>query len=119
MMKFAAALALLAAGLAPSQTLADPGPIKPAATDGEWTGSRFKCEDGGDLTARFATQNARFVAIVDTGTGPHALPIVPWTGGPVRLTWTDGARTLTWSPGVQIMWMEGATHRMCGGGHKH
>ena len=41
-------------------------------------------------------------------------------GGPVVLTWSDGKHTLTWSPGVQIMWMDGPAHRMCGrGGHKH
>jgi hypothetical protein len=38
----------------------------------------------------------------------------------VVLTWSDGQHTLTWSPGVQIMWMDGATHRMCGRDeHKH
>jgi hypothetical protein len=80
----------------------------------------FKCEGGRDLTARFATQDARFVAIVDAGDGPHALTYVPFNGGgPVRLTWTDGVRTLTWSPGVQIMFADAAGHRMCGRGHGH
>jgi len=83
--------------------------------------TRFKCADGGELHARFANRDARLVAIVDSGDGPHALPIQPWSGaGPVKLTWSDGQRTLTWSPGVQIMWMDGAAHRMCGRGeHKH
>ena len=82
--------------------------------------TRFKCADGSDLTARFASRDARLVAIVDSGDGPHTLATVPWTSGPVRLTWSDGRRTLTWSPGVQIMWMDGASHRMCGrGGHDH
>lgn len=76
--------------------------------------TRFKCVAGGDVTAQFATQDTRLVAIVDAGEGPHALPHQPWTGGPPKLTWSDGQRTLTWSPGVQIMWVDGPTHRMCG-----
>ena len=86
-------------------------------------GTRFHCQDGGELIAHFETSKARFVAVVDAldGYGPHALPARPWTGGPVVITWSDGQRTLTWSPGVQIMWMDGASHRMCGsaGHHQH
>lgn len=85
-------------------------------------GTRFHCQDGGELIAHFETSQARFIAVVDAldGYGPHALPARPWTGGPVMITWSDGQRTLTWSPGVQIMWMDGATHRMCGrAGHHH
>lgn len=82
--------------------------------------TKFKCQSGGDLTAQFASRDDLFVAIVDAGDGPHALPAQPFEGGPIRLTWSDGRRTLTWSPGVQIMWMDGASHRMCGRGeHKH
>ncbi len=83
--------------------------------------TRFKCADGGELHARFAQRDAQLVAIVDSGDGPHALPIRPWGGsGPVRLTWSDGQRTLTWSPGVRIMWMDGDVHRMCGRAeHRH
>ena len=81
--------------------------------------STFRCQDGQNLSARFASRDARLYAIVDSGDGPHALAIVPWTGGPARMTWSDGRRTLTWSPGVQLMWMDGATHRMCGGGMHH
>lgn len=95
------------------ESVAD-SPPEPAKT-------KFKCQSGGDLTARFASRNDLFVAIVDAGDGPHALPVQPFQGGgPIRLTWSDGTRTLTWSPGVQIMWMDGASHRMCGRGeHKH
>ena len=82
--------------------------------------TRFKCADGGDITAQFSTRDARLVAIVDDGMGAHPLPIVPWTSGPPTLTWTDGRRTLTWSPGVQIAWRDGATRRTCGrGAHSH
>jgi hypothetical protein len=85
--------------------------------------TRFRCQDGGDLLARFATERGRLVAIVDAldGYGPHTLAWQPYEGGPVKLTWSDGQRTLTWSPGVQIMWMAADTHRMCGraGGHQH
>ena len=101
---------------APSLSMAQPtetAPLAPAVT-------RFKCQDGGELRARFATRNDQLIAIVDSGDGPHALPVTPWSGGPTKLTWTDGRRTLTWSPGVQIMWMDGTVHRMCGQGeHKH
>jgi hypothetical protein len=84
-------------------------------------GSIFKCEDGGELFAQFATENAQFVAIVQSGDGPHTLPVRPWTGGEPRITWSDGVRTLVWNPGVQLMWTEGAAHRMCGRemGHRH
>jgi hypothetical protein len=111
------ALALAATpGLAAAQSPAREAPLAEAAQ----AHTTFKCQDGGDLTARFATRDARFVAIVDAGDGPHALPAVAWTDGPVKLIWTDGRRTLTWSPGVQIMWMDGQVHRMCGRGeHRH
>jgi hypothetical protein len=113
------ALALLAA----APVSAQPGGGHHAAMAAEVAPAvtRFKCADGGDLTAQFASRDARLIAIVDSGDGPHALATVPWTGGgPVRLTWSDGKRTLTWSPGVQIMWMDGAFHRMCGRGeHRH
>lgn len=80
----------------------------------------FKCQDGSQLNARFDTRDDAFVAIVDAGDGPHALPARPQVPGPVKLVWSDGDRTLTWSPGVQIMWMDRAGHRMCGGaGHRH
>jgi hypothetical protein len=85
-------------------------------------GTRFHCQDGGEIIAHFETTRARFIAVVDAldGYGPHALDAKPWAGGPVMITWSDGQRTLTWSPGVQIMWMDGSTHRMCGrAGHHH
>jgi len=97
-------------------------PERPEAIESDQAPARttFKCEGGGDLTAQFASRDARLVAIVDAGDGPHALPIRPWTEGPAKLTWTDGRRTLTWSPGVQIMWMDGASHRACGRAeHRH
>jgi hypothetical protein len=77
-------------------------------------GSIFKCDDGGELFAQFTTQGRDFVAIVESGDGPHILPILPWTGGEPRITWSDGTRTLTWNPGVQLMWVDGPSHRMCG-----
>jgi hypothetical protein len=110
------ALALAAPGLASAQAdgARDPAPGTP--------GTRFRCQDGGDILARFASQDGRLVAIVDAfdGDGPHTLAWTPFTGGPIRLTWSDGRRTLTWSPGVQIMWMAADVHRMCGrAGHHH
>ena len=48
----------------------------------------------------------------------YTLPNQPPEPGPVQIVWSDGAHSLTWSPGVQLMWMSGATHLMCGrGGH--
>jgi hypothetical protein len=115
-----AAAALLAApGLCAAQTLAPDDQRDDSAV----ASTRFRCQDGGDLLARFATQRGRLVAIVDAldGYGPHTLAWRPYEGGPVILTWSDGERTLTWSPGVQIMWMAADTHRMCGraGAHSH
>lgn len=83
--------------------------------------SRFKCDNGGELTARFEPRDGGLVVRVEVAGRTHALAERPWTGGPAVLTWSDGARTLTWSPGVRIIWMDGATHRMCGraDGHKH
>jgi len=110
---------LVAPGLAAAQV---PSGGDPAVEDKTAT-SRFRCQDGGDLVARFVTDHGRLVAIVDAfdGAGPQTLTWTPYTGGPVHLTWTDGAHTLTWSPGVQIMWMAADVHRMCGraGGHHH
>jgi hypothetical protein len=115
----AAALVLAAPGLAAAQSLQGDDPRDGTAI----SSTRFRCQDGGDLLARFATQKGRLVAIVDAldGYGPHTLAWRPYEGGPVMLTWTDGERTLTWSPGVQIMWMAADAHRMCGraGGHSH
>ena len=122
----ALALAAVAAGghlsakPAPGESLA---PAGSAWTDetaaAEVPPTRFKCQAAGDLTARFDARGPKLLMIVDAGDGPHALPITPWDGGAVRLTWSDGQRTLVWSPGVQIMWMDGAEHRMCGGGMHH
>jgi hypothetical protein len=121
-----AALALAAAVTsAASSPTSSASATPPAAT---WTDetaaaqsppTHFKCQAGADLTARFDARGPKLLMIVDAGDGPHALPITPWDGGPVRLTWSDGQRTLIWSPGVQIMWMDGAEHRMCGGGMHH
>lgn len=112
---FIAAVVISGSTVALAQTSTDEtaSPAKPIST-------RFKCQDGGELSARFAISDATLVAIVESGDGPHALPVQPWTGGPAVLRWSDGQHTLTWSPGVQIMWMDGDTHRMCGRGeHRH
>jgi hypothetical protein len=121
-----AALAL-AAVVAGAQSSASPStsqaPAGSAWTDetaaAEVPPTHFKCQAGADLTARFDARGPKLLMIVDAGDGPHALPITPWDGGAVRLTWSDGQRTLVWSPGVQIMWMDGSEHRMCGGGMHH
>jgi hypothetical protein len=113
-----AGLCLIAA---PAAALADTAAGESAHDSAVAIATRFRCQDGGDLLARFATERGRLVAIVDAldGYGPHTLAWQPYEGGPVKLTWSDGERTLTWSPGVQIMWLAADTHRMCGraGGH--
>ena len=116
--------AVVASGHAPARApAAPPAPAASAWVDetaaAEAPPTRFKCQTGADLSARFDARGPKLLMIVDAGDGPHALPIAPWDGGAVRLTWTDGQRTLVWSPGVQIMWMDGAEHRMCGGGMRH
>jgi hypothetical protein len=120
----ALALAAVVAGAhspaAPAAASSAPAaPVWTDETPADTPPTRFKCQQGADLTARFDARGPKLLMIVDAGDGPHALPITPWDGGPVRLTWSDGQRTLVWSPGVQIMWMDGAEHRMCGGGMHH
>jgi hypothetical protein len=113
------ALALTAPGLAMAQPQPQP---ESAHEEAVAISTRFRCQDGGDILARFATERGRLVAIVDAldGYGPHTLAWRPYDGGPVKLTWSDGERTLTWSPGVQIMWMAADAHRMCGRAeHRH
>jgi hypothetical protein len=117
-------LGLLAAAViaAPQVSWADIEAGGSAHDEAVSVSTRFRCQDGGDLLARFATERGRLVAIVDAldGYGPHTLAWRPYDGGPVKLTWSDGERTLTWSPGVQIMWMAADTHRMCGRSeHRH
>lgn len=110
----------LAATSPPVQTPAPPAPSRLSAPAAErLPPGAFKCQDGGALVAQFENRGAVLVAVVDAGDGPHALPLRPWDGGEPQITWSDGKRTLTWSPGVQLMWMDGSAHRMCGGAHKH
>jgi hypothetical protein len=90
-----------------------------AADSGDREGSVFACENGHNMGILFATKNTNLVAIVDLGEGQHTLALKPWTGGEAQITWSDGQRTLTWSPGVQLMWMEGSNHLMCGRAEHH
>ena len=85
-------------------------------------GSTFKCQDGGELTARFDSEGTKQVAIVDTGKRTHTLPLRPWNAGEgPNVTWSDGRRTLIWSPGVQLRYSEGSAQRGCSrdGSHEH
>ena len=116
-MTTAALLFLAAIAATPGPTRLTPPPREASPPPAQ---TRFKCQAGGDLNAQFTSRDAKLIAIVDPGDGPHALPIKPWDGGPARIIWSDGKRTLTWNPGVQIMWMDGDQHRMCGRGeHQH
>jgi copper(I)-binding protein len=84
------------------------------------TGSAFRCSDGSKLVLSFVEQASSVSAQIWLRGELYTLPYQPPEPGPVRITWSDGAHSLTWSPGVQLMWMNGPTHLMCGrGGHKH
>lgn len=100
---------LLATGAPHAAPAADPPP------------ATFSCGEEHKLLARFDGDASGAFALVDAGDGPHRLAMQPWAGGGPDLRWSDGRRSLTWSPGVKLMWMDGATHLMCGrdGGHKH
>ena len=90
-----------------------------SAADGP-AGSVFKCDGGREMVAQFSTKGSQAIAVVDVGDGAHELTLLPWRGGAPQVMWGDGRRTLTWTPGVQLMWMDGSTHLMCGrGGHSH
>jgi hypothetical protein len=92
---------------------------QPANGGGDREGSVFACENGTNMGILFATKNTNLVAIVDMGEGQHTLALKPWKGGEAQITWSDGQRTLTWSPGVQLMWMDGSNHLMCGRAEHH
>lgn len=62
--------------------------------------------DGVDALIRVHGQNYR-------------LPAQPASTGEVKILWSDGSNSLTWSPGVQLMWMSGSAHLMCGRSHHH
>jgi len=89
------------------------------AVESARSGSVFKCSDGRELFARFTSQGAEAVAIVDAGDGPHVLPLRQGVPNVPEITWSDGQRTMTWSIGVQIMWMDGPSHLSCGRGAAH
>lgn len=106
-------LAIIAAALLSTAVTPASPPPPPAST--------FACGEDHKLRARFDGDAAGAFAMVDAGDGPHRLALQPWAGGEPDLRWSDGRRSLTWSPGVKLMWMDGATHLMCGRaeGHKH
>jgi hypothetical protein len=84
------------------------------------TGSAFRCYDGSKLVLSFVEQASSVSAQIWLHGDQYTLPHQPPESGPVQITWSDGAHSLTWRPGVQLMWMSGPTHLMCGrGGHKH
>jgi copper(I)-binding protein len=83
-------------------------------------GAAFACQDGSKLVLSFQNEIDGFSAVVSVGGASYRLPILAPEPGPVQIVWSDGQHSLTWSPGVQLMWMSGSTHLMCGrGGHKH
>lgn len=83
-------------------------------------GAAFACQDGSRLVLSFRNEIDGFSAIVSVAGASHRLPILAPEAGPVQIVWSDGQHSLTWSPGVQLMWMSGSTHLMCGrSGHKH
>lgn len=94
--------------------------LSPHAVTAPTEGSLFKCQDGGDMVLTFASIEGEGYARVWVGGQSHLLRHQPPEPGPVQIVWSNADSSLTWSPGVQLMWMSGATHLMCGrGGHKH
>ena len=80
----------------------------------------FKCDNGRELAVQFVTRDAVFVAVVNTGSGDHALPIQASESSDPQVVWSDGVRTLVWTSGVHLMLMDGGNgHLMCGRGEHH
>lgn len=115
----AAALAAVCACAAPSLSWSQSSGVIAHYAEPAKEGSMFECEGGKKLFALFNTHDSQLFATVDTGDGPHELMLKPWDGGVPQITWSDGARTLTWSVGVQLMFVDGPTHLMCGRGEHH
>jgi hypothetical protein len=84
------------------------------------TGASFRCDNGSKLVLSFMDGNEGFSALIWLeGANYKLLHRLPEPGR-VQVVWSDGEHSLTWSPGVQLMWMSGSTHLMCGrGGHRH
>lgn len=96
--------------------------IKPARVriDEPTSGAEFRCTDGSKLVLSFAGDESGVSALIWLHGDQYKLPNQPPEPGPVQIVWSDGDHSLTWSPGVQLMWMNGVTHLMCGrGGHHH
>lgn len=94
-------------------------PVKQVSAKPE-TGSLFKCQDGSEMVLSLATTGDLVSAAVWLQGRSYLLRHQPPEPGLVQIVWSDGRSSLTWSPGVQLMWMSGDTHLMCGrGGHMH
>ncbi len=94
-------------------------PVAHVAAEPE-TGALFKCQDGGDMVLSLSPNGDDVSAAVWIQGRSHLLRYQPPEPGLVQIVWSDGRSSLTWSPGVQLMWMSGDTHLMCGrGGHMH
>lgn len=82
-------------------------------------GHQFSCMDGSKMLLAFQNSNDGVDALIHVQDRNYMLPAQPSGSGEVRILWSDGVNSLTWSPGVQLMWMSGATHLMCGRSHHH
>jgi hypothetical protein len=80
----------------------------------------FKCDKGRQLAIQFVLRDAVFVAVVNSGSGDHALPIVETDISDPQIVWSDGVRMLVWTSGVHLVWMdENNDHLMCGREERH
>jgi hypothetical protein len=94
-------------------------PAAAAPTDPE-PRAVFKCDKGRQLAIQFVLRDAVFVAVVNSGSGDHALPILETDISDPQIVWSDGVRMLVWTSGVHLMWMdENNDHLMCGREDRH
>jgi hypothetical protein len=127
---------LVAASLTSSFAVAEPplrrgSPVRDIAAPAESSGSlaweskilasgyQFACMDDSKMLLAFQDTANGVDALIRVHGQNYRLPAQPPGTGEVRILWSDGANSLTWSPGVQLMWMSGSTHLMCGRSHNH
>lgn len=116
------ALAVLAALIGSAPAHAQTTGMKSVRIQNELAvdGAEFRCTDGSRMLLSFVGDGQGVFARVRVHGDNYMLANQPPKPGPVQIVWSDGEHSLTWSAGVQLMWMNGATHLMCGrGDHKH
>jgi len=95
--------------------------IKPTRVhiDEPTSGTEFRGTDGSKLVLSFVGEESGISALIWLHGDRYKLPNQPPEPGPVQIVWSDGDHSLTWSLGVQLKWVNGPTHLMCGRGDHH